>query len=324
MREEKNQSYRKDLKSKISYDEVSGEYSFDYSIENSEIKKIISPVSICWMIENACNLNCIYCFAEYKNLDNSVNDYEATVNHILSLNPITVILTGGEPTLNKNIKDILKYIGNNAITIVDSNGTYMSFEKLIPYLKNSVVRFSIDSLDTKSIEQVRPSKKLSDTASQIAKIKKNIQVLTSNNIPVIIQTVMTKYNINELESIHDFLIRNGVKRWYISAVKYSEKCKDNYGSMGLSTSEALIVNQLVEGYHDINVTFSIEEDAGARARLFVEKSGKFFVDTIVNGIEYVGKNPYYPTPEEIHDKLDCEKHYDLYIKKKNLVKNKRG
>ena len=46
-------------------------------------------------------------------------------------------------------------------------------------------------------------------------------------------------------------------------------------------------------------------------------------DTIVNGIEYVGKNPYYPTPEEIHDKLDCEKHYDLYIKKKNLVKNKR-
>ena len=60
MRKEKNLSYRKDLKSKISYDKVSGEYSFDYSTENSEIKRIIFPVSICWMIENACNLNCIY------------------------------------------------------------------------------------------------------------------------------------------------------------------------------------------------------------------------------------------------------------------------
>ncbi len=324
MKEEKNLPYRKDLKSKISYDKVSGEYSFDCSIENDEIKRIISPVSICWMIENACNLNCIYCFAEHKNLNNSVNDYKATVNHILSLNPITVILTGGEPTLNRNIKNILKYISNDAITIVDSNGTYMSFEELIPYLKNSVVRFSIDSLDTKIIEQVRPSKRLSDTANQISRIEKNIQILTSNNIPVIIQTVMTRYNINELASIHNFLIKNGVKRWYISAVKYSEKCKDNYGSMGLSTNEALSINQLVESYHDINVTFSIEEDAGARARLFVEKSGKFFVDTIIDGIEYVGKNPYCPTPEEIYDKLDCKKHYDLYIKKKNLVRNKRS
>lgn len=117
------------------------------------------------MIENACNLNCIYWFAEHKNLNNSVTDYETTVNHILSLNPITVILTGGEPTLNRNIKDMLKYIGNNVITIVDSNGTYMSFEELIPYLKNSVVRFSIDSLETKVIEQVRLSEKLSDTVN---------------------------------------------------------------------------------------------------------------------------------------------------------------
>ena len=135
---------------------------------------------------------------------------------------------------------------------------------------------------------------------------------------------MTRYNINELASIHDFLIKNGIKRWYISAVKYSEKCKDNYGSLGLSASEALNINRLVESYNDINVTFSIEKDAGARARLFVEKSGKFFVDTIIDGIEYVGKNPYCPTSEEIYDKLDCEKHYDLYIKKKNLGKNKRS
>lgn len=310
------------LKTRINYDKITGEYYFDYCEDDSKIKKIISPVSICWMIENACNLNCIYCFAEHKNLNINAIDYKAIVDNILRFKPVTVILTGGEPTLNKGLKDILEYIGNKAITIIDSNGTYKLFDELLPYLGNSVVRFSIDSLDTKIIEKVRPSKIFSETSKQISIIEKNIQTLISYNIPVIIQTVMTKYNVDELEKIHEFLIKNGVKRWYISAVKYSEKCKENFDDIGLSEEQMITINQIVENYNDINVTFSVEEDAGARARLFVEKSGKFFVDTILNGIEYVGGNPYCPTQEEVYKKLDCEKHYDLYIKRKNLVKNK--
>ena len=318
-----NTHCKEDLKIKISYDKISGEYNFNYMIENNEIKKAVSPISVCWMIENACNLNCIYCFAEHKNLDNSMDNYKETINNILNLKPVTIILTGGEPTLNKNIKAILNYIGNNAITIVDSNGTYMFFEELIPYLKNSVVRFSIDSLDPEIIKKVRPSKIVNDTVNQISKIEKNIQILISNGVPVIIQTVMTKYNIDELENVYHFLLKNNIKRWYISAVKYSEKCKDNYNEMGLNEKEIVKINQFVEKINDINTTFSIEEDAGARARLFIEKSGKFFVDTIVDGIEYIGVNPYSPTINEIHEKLDCKKHYDLYIKRKNIVKNKK-
>ena len=320
---EKNINLNETLKSRIKYDKTSGEYNFDYSEETSELKKIIAPISICWMIENACNLNCIYCFSEHKNLNNTVSDYKKVINNILSLKPITIIITGGEPTLNHNLIEILKYIGNKAITIIDSNGTYMLFEKLLPYLTNSVVRFSIDSLDEKVIEIVRPSKNLNDTKNQISKIEKNMQILISNNIPVIIQTVMTKFNINELDKIYNFLKDNGIKRWYISAVKYSEKCKENYGNIGLTNDDIKIVNNIIDNFNDINVTFSIEEDAGAKARLFVEKSGKFFVDTIVNGIEYVGSNPYCPTHDEVQEKLDCEKHFDLYIKRKNLVKNKK-
>lgn len=322
MKEEKNILYRENLKDKISYDKVTGEYTFDNKSENVEIKKIISPISVCWMIENKCNLDCIYCFAEHKNLNCDFSNYKNTIKNILKFHPITIILTGGEPTLNNKLIDILKEINMQAVTIIDSNGTYMSFSKLIPYLNNSVVRFSIDSLDANVIEKVRPSKVLKNTISQIPLIRDNIQNLVSNNIPVIIQTVMTKYNVNEIKNMHDFLVENGVKRWYISAVKYSEKCKDDYEKIGLSENEVLEINSQIKEYSDINVTFSLEEDAGAKSRLFVEKSGKFFVDTIVNGIEYVGENPYCPTKEEIEQKLNCDKHYDLYIKKKNLVRNR--
>ncbi len=318
----KEKHYREELKSKIKYDKITGDYIFDNESENSNIKKYVSPVSVCWMIENACNLNCIYCFAEHKNLNDFNLNYKEIIKNILSLKPKTIILTGGEPTLNKDLKEILKYIGEKAVTIIDSNGTYLCFEELLPHLQNSVVRFSIDSLDTKVLEKVRPSKFLGDTDKQISKIENNIRILVSHNIPVIIQSVMTKYNINDLQQIYEFLLKNGVKRWYISAVKYSEKCEENYNYIGLSEADIIKISDFIEKITDINTSFSIEEDSGAKARLFIEKSGKFFVDTILNGIEYVGDNPYCPTYDEVYNKLDCEKHYDLYIKRKNLVRKK--
>ena len=119
-----------------------------------------------------------------------------------------------------------------------------------------------------------------------------------------------------------FLLKNVVKRWYVSAVKYSEKCGGNYNNFGLSEADIIKISDFIEKLTDINTSFSIEEDCGAKARLFIEKSGKFFVDTILNGIEYIGDNPYCPTYDEVYSKLDCEKHYDLYIKRKNLVRNK--
>lgn len=314
------------IKDSIHYDKINGEYYFDKKLQDHiNIKNEVTPISVCWMIENACNLNCIYCFAEHKNICHEKVNYDAVVKNILNLHPITIILTGGEPTLNPNIKNIIDLIGEKAITIIDSNGTTTAFNNIISSLSNSVVRFSVDSLNSQVLKKVRPSKILAQTDEQIENITNNIKLLVTNNIPIIIQTVMTKININELDSIYQFLLNNGVKRWYISAVKYSEKCKNNFDDIGLTEEEIEIIIDKVNGYKSktMNVSFSVEQDAGAKSRLFVEKTGKFFVDTIINGIKYVGKNSYSPTHDEICKCLDIKKHYDLYIGKKNILKSNK-
>ena len=292
----------------ISYDFKNGEYSCP---EYIPIENLV-PISVCWMIENRCNLDCIYCFAENKNQLSSI-DFRTTVDNI--------VLTGGEPTLNPDLPNIIEYIGDKAYTIIDSNGTTDKWEKIIPKLKSSLVRFSIDSLNCDIIDIVRPSKNKLMTLRQIASITKNIQMLKNNNIPVIIQTVMTRFNVTELSSIYDYLLKMGVERWYISAVKYSEKCKNNYNDICLTDKQFESVRNQVESFNSdkINITFSVEKEAGARARLFVEKSGRFFVDTIVDGVLYVGKDCTSPTKEEIIDYLDLDSHYGLYIKKNNIV-----
>lgn len=303
----------------IVYDYINGEYYYYYQDTNcGDIKYKLSPVSVCWLIENSCNLNCIYCFAENKN-NCSMANYKNVVDNILTLDPLTIILTGGEPTLNKKIGGIIEYIGDKAFTIIDSNGTTECWEEIIPKLKNSLVRFSIDSLNCDIIKIVRPSKIIDATENQIEIITKNIKLLRDNNIPVIIQTVMTKYNTEELEEIYNYLLELGVQRWYISAVKYSDKCKNNYNDICLNEEEIEKVKEKIDKFNTdkINITFSLEKNAGARARLFIEKSGKFFVDTIKDGIRYIGENP---TMENVQSELDIDEHHNLYIKKKNIIK----
>lgn len=302
----------------IAYDSIDGEYYYQKNCENKDIKNKLSPISVCWLIENSCNLNCIYCFSEQKN-SNPKSDYKQIANNILKLEPLTIILTGGEPTLNKDISKIIECIGDRAFIIIDSNGTTNCWDNIIPKLKNSLVRFSIDSLKCDIIKIVRPCKVIDSTKSQINTITTNIKKLKENNIPIIIQTVMTKYNIEELEDIYNYLLDLGIKRWYISAVKYSEKCKNNYNSICLHDEELEKVKQKIDTFNTdkINITFSLEKDAGARARLFVEQSGMFFVDTITDGISYLGNNP---SIEDVQKELDIEKHYNLYIKKNNIIK----
>lgn len=313
--------YEEIIKNNIKYDKINGEYNINLDFDdNVDITEQIVPISICWLIENKCNLNCIYCFSEHKN-NNKKENYKSIADTILKFNPITIILTGGEPTLNRDLKNILEYIGDKAITIIDSNGTTNKFIDLNGLLNNSVVRFSIDSLNSDVIEKVRPSKILRETKNQIEKIIDNIDFLNDNNVPLIIQTVMTKLNINELSDIYEFLLKHKVKRWYISAVKYSEKCKDYFNEIGLTDSDIKNISEQVKQFNNdkIKISFSLEQDAGSRSRLFVEKSGKFFVDTTTDGIRYVGKDPSHPNHQDILEELDIQKHYDLYIKKKNLI-----
>lgn len=59
------------------------------------------PVQINWLIEDKCNLDCIYCFASDKlYLERNREELIATAQSILNLKPLVVCLTGGEPYNN--------------------------------------------------------------------------------------------------------------------------------------------------------------------------------------------------------------------------------
>lgn len=301
----------------IRYNYKRGEFFLNSPIQ--DLSKIV-PVSMCWLIEENCNLDCIYCYSSHKFMENNDINYRKIVDGILSYKPVSIVLTGGEPTLNKNLMSILKYIDGRFVTIIDSNGTTDIWYTLMPFLKNAVVRISIDSINPQIIQKVRPGKKMS-ASLELVKISNNIDMLVNNKIPIIVQTVLTSYNVNCLDDVYSYLVKHKVQRWYLSCVKQPTNNQISAVKLAVSQDSLLDLKEKIIYWNNEGMitTLSQEVDDGKGSRVFIEKSGKYYVDTIQKGKQYVGVNPNNPTLKEIIDTIDVNKHYNLYLEHSNLL-----
>lgn len=288
--------------------------------------------SACWLISGTCNLDCIYCFAENKmperrkkGSDDSGSgaafcDEMETAKHLLSLKPMCITLTGGEPTLNPKLGDILHYFKGKVSTILDTNGTTPQLIPLLPALKDAgtTLRVTVDILDEEILRQVRPEYNSAGLShqSQTEMLKKNMKALGDAGIPFVVHTVLTKYNIGKLEDTAETLIRLGVKRWHFYPVDYSEKCKNFFGEIKVSRQEACdYTDTLAEKYEkDLMITCP-RNDLGFRecTVLMVDCRGNFLVDTIRHGTVSIGKDSCHPQKDEIMEKLNYERHKQAYL-----------
>jgi len=276
------------------------------------------PFNINWLIEDKCNLDCIYCFADDKFYLDRDRDSISTAKSILRLNSLTVGITGGEPTLNPDIDKIIEmFAGKIAITI-DTNGTTPKIIKLIPLLKkaNVMVRITIDTVDNDLLNKLRPPKHMPEGGyDQVGILTKNIKALVDAGVPVMVHTVLTKLNINKTEDIAETLIDIGVKRWHLYGVNYAEKCKHFFEKIKVTKKEVSDNKELLLSKYgdEINITHSLEDDFSANAVVLINSNGEFFVDTITDGIRYIGQNPKKPTIEELAEYLNYDRHADCYL-----------
>ena len=292
----------------------------EYISENIEYSQ---PFRINWLIEERCNLDCIYCFADDKMQNNETKEnILETANHILKLGFMNVGLSGGEPTISPYLKDVIETLKGKCSINIDTNGTLPQLGELAELLKeaNVLVRVTIDSTDPKILNKVRPCK--NQSLKQLDIIKENITKLQDANVPIMIHTVVTQINKNHLRDIACELVKLGVKRWHMYGVNYAEKCKDIYNDIKLTNSELNEVYLAVKNEFGDKINMSVYFDEGnysANSVLLVNSEGKFYLDSIKNGINFIGKNPKLPTLEEINNDLDTKLHCKGYLWTPNLL-----
>lgn len=218
---------------------------------------------------------------------------------------------GGEPTLNPYLTDVIDALKGKCSINIDTNGTLEILNEIIEQLSSAhvLVRITLDSLDEETLRIVRPPK--NHGLKQIPVIEKNITALLKKNVPLMIHTVATQININQLEIIAKRLCELGVKRWHIYGVNYSEKCKNIYENIKISKKQLYNAYMCVKRKFADKIEMSVYYDEysyNADSVLMIDSNGMYYLDSIKNGIHYIGANPRRPTIAEIHSELDINLH----------------
>ena len=201
------------------------------SMNNRWLRRYI-PIRIVFIeITTACNLSCVGCYhnvKEYpsKNKYMSLEDFKLYIDQLPSI--FLLFMTGvGEPTLHPLLPKMLKYAKDSqkisAITITINALAQKPeiFKKLfICGLTNLTI--SVDSLDQREINQLRPGTDVKRLANNIKYILKE-----NHDKDIGVNTVISTVNLHTFDKTVKTLVDLGVKS--VNFYPY-----DDYGGAGLS------------------------------------------------------------------------------------------
>lgn len=168
-----------------------------------------------WHLLNACNLRCKHCY-DWKNQTQTLNIkqmfkvYDDFVFFIKSIDAqAEVSLTGGEPTLFKDLISLIEHIKSRDVfaqLYILSNGYNLFSDELLNCCKNHNigVQISLDGLEYKH-DEIRG---IGAFAKSLATIKQ----LIDKGIPTTVHCVLMKRNIDGIEDFIKFLDSLGLSR----------------------------------------------------------------------------------------------------------------
>lgn len=173
-----------------------------------------------WECTTRCNLNCLHCGSDCSK-DSSYSDMPLE-DFLKALDTIKnpaenflVVLTGGEPLLRKDLESCGREIRKRGMRwSLVTNGHLYTSEK-----HNSLLNAGLGAL-TISLDGLEKSHNwLRNNDKSFSKVENAISLATSSkrlNFDVV--TCVNKKNLNELQSVFEFLIKKGVKAWRLFTI----------------------------------------------------------------------------------------------------------
>ena len=207
-------------------------------------KKAEFPLVINWLLTSHCSCQCQYCYSKdiiIKNLkEPSKEDVNRVAGTILSYRPLAVVLTGGDPLCSDNLEIALKCLHKKTGLILDTNGFRLEESQIKLFKKYNVfVRVSFDSQNPKDNNILRPSK---NNECSLQAAMNAIDKCLQNEIPLGIQTVVTRKNLGNIIPLSEKLPRLGVQCWRLQLVA-NHKLAENYDQ--LEPDKERFINHIV-------------------------------------------------------------------------------
>ncbi len=169
-----------------------------------------------------CNLWCKHCygresFKEASQDELSYDEIKNVIDQMFELNIGKCFLSGGEIFIRKDLPKLIEYISSKKIFIsgIFTNGTIYRQDVVDSLSKTGMETTFLVSLDGMNSEQndsLRGDGCFDKTVSFIRKI-------IESGFRVTINTMVTKYNVDNLFEMRMFLENLGISRWRISVLR---------------------------------------------------------------------------------------------------------
>lgn len=181
-----------------------------------------------WSITESCNLQCYYCTLRNESTSNTPMTLEVIkkLSEIFkSLGFRYVRITGGEPTLRKDLIEIVKTMSENfSLVSLTTNGTLLA--DLSSGLKKvglSSVNVSLDSINSEKFLKITGKDKLKDVIAGIYEARKV-------GLPVKLNTVLLKENVEDIFDLIDFSLKEKIPLRFIELMPFGNVKKEDFVS----------------------------------------------------------------------------------------------
>lgn len=171
------------------------------------------PLVVLLYLTHACNSNCKYCSLSHvkdpKEL--GTEEWKKVLLELRKwLGPFYLNLCGGEPFLRKDLFELIKFSNElGIITDVTTNGSLIDKKKAKEIVRSrlSKIVFSLEGIKRETHDESRQK-------GQFDKIMAAIDMLKDKKINITLNTVINKYNLDELPNLVRFTSEkklNGIK-----------------------------------------------------------------------------------------------------------------
>lgn len=168
-----------------------------------------------WFLREECNLDrCAYCFGPLPK-DEVSPEKDLQLSRVLVENDVKeVILGGGEPTLAKNLDEVMRILKEGGIYIsLHTNGLRLSDEKLDRWVGLvDDIALPIDAVDREIQKQLRPGEGFMRVFDNLMGWANKIN---RRGIEVGWHTVFTVVNSDEIPKVHQLIGEQNFKYWRI-------------------------------------------------------------------------------------------------------------
>ena len=171
-----------------------------------------APTRVCWNLTSRCNLGCRFCFGP-QNVENELSTAEIKVvlDKLKKAGVERVVLSGGEPLLKDDILQIIKEADAQGLKVsLATNGLLLTQEFLSKVKKHlALIEITVDGADNSMEEKMRGESQIFE------RVIKNLELIKRSGVPLKINTMVCRKNIDALEEIGEIAKKFGVQCWKI-------------------------------------------------------------------------------------------------------------